>query len=665
MKLTPVFLLLWLLASNTIIAQNIGIGTPSPNASAVLDVSSHNKGLLVPRIFLASLTDAATITNPATGLLVYNTNTGIGTGFYYNSGTPASPSWTQLVVSVAATGWALGGNSGTNPAANFIGTIDDRPLQLRVNNQSSGLIDSTRKLSFWGFGAGKLNTGTFNTAIGYKSFSANTAGSFNTAGGSNSLAANTIGIRNTAFGTNTLEANTTGDNNVAVGSSALNDMTDGTSNTAIGSNALQGMLTGSYNVAVGGFTLFENQGADGNTAIGYEAMRENVQGEFNVAVGRQALRANVGSYSNTAVGAEALMNSVAGRNTGVGSQALRSNTSGEGNTALGDDALYANTTGSSLVAVGSLALTSNTTGSDNVAVGYAALTFNETGNSNTAVGIRALWNNRTGTGNTAVGERAMHTNNTGGNNTAIGRWALNANAAGDGNTAAGAFALGDNTSGNYNTAYGQHALEDNSIGIGNTGVGYRTGRFGNDNERCSFFGYEAEAAFDDYYENATALGAESRIWASNQVRIGNSNVTSIGGFANWSNVSDARFKKDINSNVPGLDFILRLQPVTYHLDVPAINKQLNVTTGKSPANSILYSGFIAQDVEKAAALSGYDFSGVDKPANANDFYSLRYADFVVPMVKGMQEQQQQIETLKSEIAELKRAIELLKETKRP
>ena len=49
------------------------------------------------------------------------------------------------------------------------------------------------------------------------------------------------------------------------------------------------------------------------------------------------------------------------------------------------------------------------------------------------------------------------------------------------------------------------------------------------------------------------------------------------------------------------------------------------------------SGFIAQDVEQAANAIGYDFSGVDAPKNENDFYGLRYAEFVVPLVKAVQE----------------------------
>jgi trimeric autotransporter adhesin len=66
---------------------------------------------------------------------------------------------------------------------------------------------------------------------------------------------------------------------------------------------------------------------------------------------------------------------------------------------------------------------------------------------------------------------------------------------------------------------------------------------------------------------------------------------------------------------------------------------------KSKEASVLYSGFLAQEVEKAARDANYDFSGVDKPKNKNDYYGLRYAEFVVPLVKAMQEQQKIIEAL--------------------
>lgn len=78
--------------------SNVGIGTASPNASAILDVNSAHKGVLFPKVFLLSFIDNTTITNPATGLLVYNTNASLstGTGYYYNAGNSASPTWTRL-----------------------------------------------------------------------------------------------------------------------------------------------------------------------------------------------------------------------------------------------------------------------------------------------------------------------------------------------------------------------------------------------------------------------------------------------------------------------------------------------------------------------------------------------------------------------------------------
>ena len=67
----------------------------------------------------------------------------------------------------------------------------------------------------------------------------------------------------------------------------------------------------------------------------------------------------------------------------------------------------------------------------------------------------------------------------------------------------------------------------------------------------------------------------------------------------------------------------------------------------------LYTGFIAQDVEAAAKKLNYDFSGVYHPQNDKDLYGLSYADFVVPLVKAVQElsaandnKQQQIDSLK-------------------
>lgn len=72
------------------------------------------------------------------------------------------------------------------------------------------------------------------------------------------------------------------------------------------------------------------------------------------------------------------------------------------------------------------------------------------------------------------------------------------------------------------------------------------------------------------------------------------------------------------------------------------------------------TGFVAQEVEKAAKETGYDFSGVQRPSNPNKLYSIRYSEFVVPLVKAVQEQQTQIEELKKMILLQQQEIEKLK-----
>ena len=89
------------------LAQNVGINDDGsqPDNSAMLQVKSANKGLLIPQIALTGVNDATTIATPATSLLVYNTTDGSGLtpGYYYNSGTPASPVWKALTVAAGLT----------------------------------------------------------------------------------------------------------------------------------------------------------------------------------------------------------------------------------------------------------------------------------------------------------------------------------------------------------------------------------------------------------------------------------------------------------------------------------------------------------------------------------------------------------------------------------
>ena len=70
--------------------NNVGVGTVSPDASAVLDVSATDKGILIPR--MGTLQRLA-IANPANGLLVYDIDFSC---FFYNSGIPTVPNWISM-----------------------------------------------------------------------------------------------------------------------------------------------------------------------------------------------------------------------------------------------------------------------------------------------------------------------------------------------------------------------------------------------------------------------------------------------------------------------------------------------------------------------------------------------------------------------------------------
>ncbi|MEM1321847.1 MAG: right-handed parallel beta-helix repeat-containing protein [Bacteroidota bacterium] len=63
----------------------------APNPSAMLEVTSTNKGFLTPRM---TATERAAIASPATGLLIYQTDD--PAGFYYNQGSSTAPDWVRL-----------------------------------------------------------------------------------------------------------------------------------------------------------------------------------------------------------------------------------------------------------------------------------------------------------------------------------------------------------------------------------------------------------------------------------------------------------------------------------------------------------------------------------------------------------------------------------------
>ncbi|MEP6467439.1 MAG: tail fiber domain-containing protein, partial [Parafilimonas sp.] len=289
--------------------------------------------------------------------------------------------------------------------------------------------------------------------------------------------------------------------------------------------------------------------------------------------GNRFIAYNIGTgLSNTTVGNYTLINNTTGSyNAAFGAYSLEYNTSGSGNAAFGEAALWKNTTGQFNAAFGQNALSYNTTSNANSAFGNGAL-YISTGNSNSAFGEVSLWNNAAGSNNSAFGQAAGHSNVNGNENTYIGKNAGFSNQHSNYNVMVGSQS-GYSVTGAQNTFVGTSAGRDFTLGNYNVCLGINAGygggaaKTGNYNTYIGGYTNAASSVI-----NATALGYLAYVGSSYTVRIGDPTITSIGGYTNWSNISDGRMKKNIKQNVPGLSFINKLQPVTYNLDLDAADR---------------------------------------------------------------------------------------------
>ena len=163
--------------------------------------------------------------------------------------------------------------------------------------------------------------------------------------------------------------------------------------------------------------------------------------------------------------------------------------------------------------------------------------------------------------------------------------------------------------------------------------------------------------------NVTMLGfgiTNAQVTGDNQVCLGNTAVTQIRAqVTGITSYSDARYKVNVKDNVPGLDFILKLKPVTFNVRPTELHKiwgtpdSLVEQIDHSEAEQETRIGFIAQEVEKAAKECGFDFPGIDIPRNEKEAYTMRYVDFIMPMVKAIQELKEKSDAKDVEIANLK------------
>lgn len=520
--------------------------------------------------------------------------------------------------------------------------------------------------------------GRWNVSLGTRSMRANTSGAANTALGHEALYSNkakygsvAVGYRAMYYAHNTTTQDAS--NNTAVGVHALlgSDnpaVNSGTENSVLGAYAMEDNTSGSENVAIGDNALHNNRTGDGNIAVGKSAMVNCEYGEYNCAIGHWAMASNSHGFRNVAIGQAALFNSNDGYdnigighqalywsydsklNIAIGKEALRSTNFGDTNIAIGFEAMHENLKSSSNIAIGTKALYSfegheEFKNANNIAIGTEAMYSLESsygdGLYNVAIGNMASRNSTGGSYNVAIGQYSL-SENTNFGNTAVGAYTLFKNTFGSNNTAIGYDVLYENLTGTSVTAVGTDALYNNTTGGSNTAIGRAAGDYNKTGRQLTFLGAYSDASSDDLV-NATAIGYFAEVNADNKVVIGNTSVSTIGGYASWSNYSDKRLKENIvYTDQLGLEFISNLHTVSYNY-IDDENKRRR-------------DGLIAQDVQQVLSELGIEFSGLIIDDDEQQTMNLSYTEFVIPLINAVQELEAENNELEVRLSALEEKI---------
>jgi trimeric autotransporter adhesin len=260
--------------------NNVGIGTTTPAASALLDVSSTTKGFLAPRM---TQTQRDAIATPvATGLLIYQTDN--TPGFYSYNGT----AWTALSSGGASQLEKITENSKTGhrilgrDPANY-GDIGTGAVDLSLSSFPSTTRGATGQSST-AMGSGTTASGENSTAIGNYTTA---SGNYSTAMGDNSKAS---GFASTAMGNYTTAS---GQSSTAMGNAAT---ASGSSSTAMGNGTT---ASDYHSTAMGNYTTAsaENSTAMGGntTASGFSS---TAMGNYTTASGQSSTA--MGYYTTAA-----------------------------------------------------------------------------------------------------------------------------------------------------------------------------------------------------------------------------------------------------------------------------------------------------------------------------------------------------------------------------
>ena len=276
-------------------------------------------------------------------------------------------------------------------------------------------------------------------------------------------------------------------------------------------------------------------------------------------------------------------------------------------------------------------------------MGYGALSKDELGSRTTAVGHLALqdqdFDSATDTNNTAVGWKAGNNLTTGQNNTFVGAGAAQTGVVtGNGNNSIGVASLNALTSGANNTAMGDSAGVSVNTGSNNTLLGHDAGRSGSP---------------------GGTINSES-----NEIVLGDENVTAAHIQVSFVAASDERDKTDFADLDLGLDFVKGLEPVTYYWDKRSkygdkyaedydLNAQKPDGTHKEDQMEIGFKAQAVRDLEEAAGYKVSDKKNLTLTLSGDGKqYGLKYERFVPILVKAIQEQDAIITSLTARVTAL-------------
>ena len=485
-KMTLILTALLLLINLSVNAQVlISESSGNPNASAMLEIQSDSRGILIPRL---TTEQRNLISSPAEGLLVYDSD--LQSFFIYGKKADETVGWYNI--SDHSSIWSRSDTMVYLSQSNYnvgIGTTTpDRKLVIQANNDNDTLMEVldkdgnplmiiTPKLTKFNFIegekgiAGGFAVGRFSSAKGNKAYTDTalflvtpdstrvyTAGASGVSGGFavgrfSSAKDGKAPYINKYFFTDKDSTRIYYDGSETKGAaggfavgrfSSAKDPQDNVfyvdeSNSLLGAQAgkfLQNTpYTGEYNTFLGFQSGYLDTVGSNNVFIGHTSGYNNTDGNYNVFMGNQA------GYSNTGSGG-----GISGsQNVFLGYQAGYANTTGADNVMIGWLAGHENTTAGSNICIGSKAGYSNTTsihnifmgefageyhksGTENIYIGFRSgqgpnTTAGGTGEANVFLGTSTGINNTSGAFNIFLGNEAGYNNDSSSNNIFLGRFA--------------------------------------------------------------------------------------------------------------------------------------------------------------------------------------------------------------------------------------------------